>query len=266
MNRNDVSRLKLAEIMHLAVSCLVDKEYHETCHRLESNGFRSLGSGNYGRAFTHEEIEGWVIKLSGRVDGDSFPAYVYWCIANPMPHVPEYHFPVFSESRELFMVMMPQYTDLTCDIDLGWRSNDSIVREFQAVRSGLYGCQDQATQEFQGVFRAARQIGEFFASVASFDMHSGNVMRDPLTGDMIITDPIHQGDTDSMISRITGVKPFEPVHQLEMFPVGDVKPRPKLVPEFRGFAPGRHEVNVNQIPQFLDEVCAAVKARGGCIR
>lgn len=261
MNRNDVSRLKLAEIMHLAVSCMEDREYRITCTRMEGHGFRSLGSGNYGRAFAHDEIPGWVIKLSGRVDGDSFPAYVYWCIANPMPNVPEYHFPVFSESRELFMVMMPQYTDLSTAIDSGWMEGTPDVKEYEAARKGIYGhALPKESADFVGAWEAGRAIGEFFEGLVQFDMHSGNVMRDPLTDNLIITDPIHLGDNDSMIASITGKKQFQYMHQLEMFPTNEVQPRPSSVPQFRkAIVP---EVNFNHIPQFLlEEGRAVVKAR-----
>lgn len=201
MNRNDISKTTRMKVMIDAFECVKDT-YFDTIATLKSCGFKKLGAGHYGSAWTRKDIEGWAIKISGADDGDSFPAYVYWCMANPMPHIPEYQFPVFSSDRQQFMVMMPMYSDCSYDIEQRCGEVYDIYSDMGGVLRGFM-------QPVQGphfeIMHAAQQIRAFFSGKVSFDMHSENVMIDPQTNRLIITDPIHQGDTDSMITQITGV-------------------------------------------------------------
>lgn len=215
MNRNDVSVTTQMKTMSKAIEC-IGEHYRVTCSNLTKAGFSQLGSGHYGSAWAHKECEGWAFKLSGQDDGDSFPAYVYWCMANPMPHIPEYKYPTFSEDRTQFIVMMPKYVGC-CNELLSCGEHFSA---YSAMCDVLSGADSQRPGEFYEIGCAAREIRRFFSGRVSFDMHEDNVMVDPLTNKLIITDPIHQGDTYSMIEQITGVSvrpKFQPMVQMDMF-------------------------------------------------
>lgn len=227
MNRNDVSKTVLIKVMADAAGCMLENSgYSSTCTALQKAGFKMLGGGNYGSGWMHPEIPGWAIKVSGRNEGDSFPAYVYWCMANPMPHLPEYQFPVFNQDHSQFMVLMPRYSSI--EDELAFNKNPELSSEFREMREVLLGWSTPKPGKNYELQFAAKQVGDFFRNKASFDMHSGNVMMDPLTGRMIITDPIHQGDTDSLITQITGgtysQKP-QVEHQLQLALV-DLSSRP----------------------------------------
>lgn len=213
MNRNKISKTTRMKVMADAYEC-VKEYYRDTTAALQAAGFRKLGGGHYGSAWTRKDIEGWAIKVSGADDGDSFPAYVYWCMANPMPHIPEYQFPVFSTDRQQFMVMMPQYQGCAYDIEC---MKGEVWDTYKYMSEALSGFAYPVQGPHYEIMFAAQQIRSFFSGKVSFDMHSENIMIDPQTQRMIITDPIHQGDTDSMITQITGVQVSRyPKHQMQV--------------------------------------------------
>lgn len=214
MDRNKISTTTRMKVMAEAVTCYADT-YRQTCENMKTAKFRRLGGGHYGSAWTRDDIEGWAIKISGADDGDSFPAYVYWCIANPMPHIPEYQHPVFNEDREQFMVMMPQYRPCFDEIQNGVGTLRTTFKRMSDALAGWASPEPGPDYEIQ---QAAWHVRNFFSGKVSFDMHDENVMIDPLTNRLIITDPIHQGDTDSMISQITGkpVPKYQEQHQLAL--------------------------------------------------
>lgn len=226
MDRNKISTTTRMKVMAEAVTCFADT-YPQTCLNMTTAKFKRLGGGHYGSAWTRDDIEGWAIKISGADDGDSFPAYVYWCIANPMPHIPEYQHPVFNEDRQQFMVMMPQYKPCFAEIQ---QMGSTLRTTFQRMSDALAGWSSPEPGADYEIQQAAWNVRNFFSGKVSFDMHDENVMIDPLTNRLIITDPIHQGDTDSMISQITGkpVPKYQEQHQLVLDLTGTASPRASL--------------------------------------
>lgn len=234
-------------------------EYQSVRRGLEESDWVQLGNGNYGAAFKHDSLPGWVLKISGRVPGDSYPAWVYYCMANPADCLPVFENPVFSESRKVFMVMMPKYESLEHIWNEDIRTNDlahcyyrltEILNYHGCLCAGdaYYDVRYGATCTYQPIYPQeveALKAREFFGCAISWDMHSGNIMLDPATNTMIITDPIHEGNVPKLIARIRGI---EPVWKGEMIQRNLELQRDWgcLIP------PGFHEVKfTNQLAQAL---------------
>lgn len=212
MSRNDYTKLQLVELMDKAVSCLSD-DYQDVRVKMKAAGFHLLGSGNYGSAWNHPSVSGWCVKVCGRVDGDSYPAYALWGEANPMPGVPEFKYGTFSQQHDVFMVLLPQYQPYECQYFRGASKLDPMDNEFYSAKAACYG---HATDYFgkdllrdSPVVQAAMKACDFFADYAEWDLHDGNFMIDPELNILVMTDPIHQGDNNTLISMIRGGTPVK---------------------------------------------------------
>jgi hypothetical protein len=236
MSRNNYTKVQLLELMEKAFLCMSD-DYQETKGKLQQAGFHCLGSGNYGSAWSHKDVKGWCIKVCGRVDGDSYPAYVHWAMANPMPGVPEFKFATFSPQHDVFMVMLPQYLEYEC---AEYRCNADPAatrfdRDFFSAKAACYGrvqdCHDRPLNDAP-VTLAGIKAGEFFGDLVQWDLHDGNFMIDDELDILIMTDPIHCGNNNHLIAKVYSrdavVKSWG--HQMKLeFPI--VRPP---VPEFLG--------------------------------
>lgn len=201
MNRNGWSEAQLMSTMAEAVACMTD-DYHETQAALRKAGFNFLGCGAYGAAFTRPDIKGYAIKLSSG-QGDTYPAYVYWAMANPMQCIPEFKYPVFSNDREMFMVMMPRLSE--CKEELAASKDYDIASE---IIHGYDEHRDTKIVPNSPLQHAAKALREFFGHRVSWDFHRGNLMWDSLTQSYVITDPMCGGPRDEFISQITGKSPI----------------------------------------------------------
>lgn len=208
MARNNYTKVQLIELMEKAFICMSD-DYQETKTKMQGAGFCQLGSGNYGSAWNHPSVDGWCIKICGRVDGDSYPAYVYWAMANPMPGVPEFKFATFSQQHDVFMVMLPQYQPFECKAFCGGvpTHHDEDFFSAKACCHGHASTYDGKTPNHSPVAEAARLACDFFSDHVQWDLHDGNFMIDPETDLLIMTDPIHQGHNNFLISRVSGRDP-----------------------------------------------------------
>ena len=197
MNRNGWSDGQLMQAMAAAAGC-IGADYHATMTALKAAGFVFLGSGCFGAAFTRPDMRGYCIKLSGR-EVDSYPAYVYWAMANPMPCVPEFRHPVFSESRTQFMVMMPRYAECANEL--------CSSLDYDTASEIVYGYYEHRVEKIEPKTRlqkAASAMRSFFGDTVGWDFHRGNLMWDSVTGTFVITDPMCSGDVDALVTRITG--------------------------------------------------------------
>lgn len=212
MSRNDYTKLQLVELMDKAVSCLSD-DYQDVKVKMQAAGFHQLGAGNYGSAWSHHSVNGWCVKVCGRVDGDSYPAYALWGEANPMPGVPEFKYCTFSQQHDVFMVLLPQYAKYECGYFRGASKMTPMDNEFFSAKAACYG----HTYDYFGkdllrdspVVQAAMKACDFFADHAQWDLHDGNFMVDPELNILVMTDPIHQGDNKTLISMIKGGTPVK---------------------------------------------------------
>ncbi len=195
MNRNGWSDAQLMASMAEAASCM-GEDYDDTKSMLSSAGFSCLGSGAYGSAWTRPDMKGYCVKLSSG-QGDTYPAYVYWAMANPMPCLPEFKHPVFSTDREQFMVMLPRYASCMSELQ------DSL--DYSKASDIVYGY-DRTNPIIPDspLTYAARLMRDFFGADVGWDFHRGNLMWDSLTQNYVITDPMCSGNVDALVTKITG--------------------------------------------------------------
>lgn len=198
-----------------------EADYSATLKNFVNAGWHKLGAGNYGSAWSHNSLPGYVVKVCGRVDGDSYPAWAYYCTANPSEGLPEYEFPTFSVDTSVFMVLMPEYKDAS---ELDWDNSKFTASQLEQwklvgrVLSAGYVVGDDVWSDEHKDYRPwqpARtpfletllRARSFFENKVDWDCHAGNVMIDPRTGNLVVTDPIHRGDNGAIITKITG-RPF----------------------------------------------------------
>lgn len=252
-------------------------DYSDTVKAFVKAGWHKLGAGNYGSAWSHNELPGYVVKVCGRVDGDSYPAWAYYCAANPGEGLPEYEFPTFASDNGVFMVMMPEYKDAT---DLGYDNSKFSAEVLERWQTAGYilGCGyvpgDQCvwnnnTREYDRWMPAPSEFldnmlkaREFFDKYASWDLHTGNVMIDPRNGKLVVTDPIHQGDNGRMITEITG-RPFRRENNAVQLKLG-LEDTPIAAPAVKLDAMrwSAQQPNIQQLPKRLRDIdFGAIEAR-----
>ena len=151
-------------------------------------GWSGIGSGYYGEAWSHEDYPGLVVKISGRAgfgipEGmpsrepalDGWPVFAEHCFANPHPNLPEIMY--FERlSLGISFGIMPYYVPLDPH-DVG------ILANWRDYLEG-YGDSPRWMWPIIGMRDALGMM---------VDLHSGNVMKNPDTGDYIMTDPFSAG-------------------------------------------------------------------------
>ena len=184
------------------------QEFVDKCHRMVAvrrhklscrppsqlgvPGWTLIGTGHFGEAWVHADHPDLVLKISGPAGWgggyraydedtgathyDAWPIYARYCMQNPGPHLPKiYH--LVQVSRGIAWGIMPRYAD----------GGDDGIRDAAraALRDGTHG------------LAGVRQMRD--AMALSVDVHSGNVMVCPETGDWILTDPFsfQEWDTDT---------------------------------------------------------------------
>jgi len=154
------------------------------------NGWEKLGSGLYGEAWMHRDYPELVIKISGPSgwgydydrgvyqnggEHDAWPVFARHCQAHPHPHLPEIlHFEQVSQG--MAWAVMPKYEQ--------WPDTDD---EFLQIQADLQA----GTSEHAWVWPLNQMCATLGFNV---DLHDGNVMGHPDTGDWIITDPFSAGN------------------------------------------------------------------------
>lgn len=181
------------------------QEFVDKCHRMVAvrrhklscrppsqlgvPGWTLIGTGHFGEAWVHADHPELVLKISGPAGWgngyraydedigatryDAWPIYARYCMQNPGRHLPKiYH--LVQVSRGIAWGVMPRY-------DEGDASTMDAARG--ALRDGSHG------------LAGVRQMRD--AMGLSVDVHEGNVMVCPETGDWILTDPFSFQDRDA---------------------------------------------------------------------
>ena len=151
-------------------------------------GWSDIGSGFYGEAWSHEDYPGLVVKISGRAGFgvqdavpsrepslDGWPVFAEHCLANPHPNLPKIlHFERLSVG--ISFGIMPYYVPLEPYDD---EDDAEILDEW---RDYLEGCKGSPSWMWPIIgMRAALNM--------KVDLHEANVMKDPTTGQHVMTDP-----------------------------------------------------------------------------
>ncbi|WEU80554.1 serine-threonine kinase [Klebsiella phage Amrap] len=149
-------------------------------------GFNLLGNGHFSAAFKHELLPGRVIKVGFKKE-DSGAAYVAFCRMHQgrvgIPNV--YH---VARHAGCYTVVLDELGPC--------RRHDNETHEHYADLANYFvENSDAELGDFPGsekelpFVETCQMINKFFHGIASFDMHSGNIMFTK-DGKPVITDPV----------------------------------------------------------------------------
>lgn len=163
---------------------LESQDYWQTLKiKAKDAGFNLLGNGHFSAAFKHELLPGKVIKVGFKKE-DSGAAYVAFCRMHQgragIPNV--YH---VARHAGCYTVVLDEL------VPCQRRENDEHDHyanlAYYFVESD-YEPEDQRKEDQQFI-QTCKDIRKFFYGIASFDMHSGNIMFTK-DGQPVITDPV----------------------------------------------------------------------------
>ncbi|WLW41071.1 hypothetical protein MJOCIBJJ_00005 [Serratia phage KKP 3708] len=161
------------------------QDYWQTLKiKAKDAGFNLLGNGHFSAAFKHELLPGRVIKVGFKKE-DSGAAYVAFCRMHQgrvgIPNV--YH---VARHAGCYTVVLDELLPCQrCEDD----DHDHYADlAFQFVECTGYDPEDYRKDD-QPFIQTCKDIRKFFYGIASFDMHSGNIMFTK-DGKPVITDPV----------------------------------------------------------------------------
>ncbi|WEU80612.1 serine-threonine kinase [Klebsiella phage Whistle] len=163
---------------------LESQDYWQTLKiKAKDAGFNLLGNGHFSAAFQHDLLPGKVIKVGFKKE-DSGAAYVAFCRMHQgrvgIPNV--YH---VARHAGCYTVVLDELEP--CQR----RENDEHDHYADLAYyfvEGDYEPEDQCEAD-QPFIQTCKEIRKFFHGIASFDMHSGNIMFTK-DGKPVITDPV----------------------------------------------------------------------------
>ena len=188
-------------------------DYWQTlAERMRDVGFIKLGNGHFSAAYEHALLPGKVIKVGFKKE-DSGAAYAAFCRMNQgREGIPT----VYDIQRHAgcYTVVLDYLNPLT---DWCRDESDKVRHHFKAAREIIEGgCFDTA-EEYpisDGFIETCKDIRKFFLGIASFDCHSGNMMKDK-TGRLIITDPVSFSADDKLKPGEFHCDPDELIAEIE---------------------------------------------------
>ena len=148
-------------------------------------GFKLLGNGHFSAAYSHEMLPGRVIKVGFKKE-DSGAAYTAFCRMHQgragIPNI--YHVARHAGCYTVVLDRLHSCNEYT---------NDAHANYLEAAQKFIECTGDAADWHAQLVgtefIETCKMIREFFYGIATFDMHSGNIMFDE--NDVpYITDPV----------------------------------------------------------------------------
>lgn len=157
----------------------------------DNHNMHFLGNGHFSGAFTHPSDDSKVVKIGFKLE-DSGAAYAAFCRQHQglygIPNI--YHLERLDRAYIVVLdKLLPYNSHNTDDLSKEYEEIRCILRNGSARSSDLYGNLPPSHPIFETAFR----IRHFFSGVASFDLHSKNIMiREEVDGDfkLIITDPV----------------------------------------------------------------------------
>lgn len=197
---------------------LEDMDYWQTlAERMRDAGYIKLGNGHFSAAYEHALLPGKVIKVGFKKE-DSGAAYAAFCRMNQgREGIPT----VYDIQRHAgcYTVVLDYLNPLNywCDGE-----SDKVRHHFKAAREIIEEDCFDAAEEYpisDGFIETCKDIRKFFLGIASFDCHSGNMMKDQM-GRLIITDPVSFStddklklhcDPDELIAEIEALRAQEAI-------------------------------------------------------
>lgn len=188
-------------------------DYWQTlAERMRDVGFIKLGNGHFSAAYEHALLPGKVIKVGFKKE-DSGAAYAAFCRMNQgREGIPT----VYDIQRHAgcYTVVLDYLNPLN---DCCQGESDKISHHFQAAREIIENYCFDATEEYpisDGFIETCKDIRKFFLGIASFDCHSGNMMKDQM-GRLIITDPVSFSAYDKLKPGEFHCDPDELIAEIE---------------------------------------------------
>uniref|UniRef100_A0AAU8ECE4 Serine-threonine kinase n=1 Tax=Klebsiella phage vB_Kpn15-P2 TaxID=3230843 RepID=A0AAU8ECE4_9VIRU len=169
-------------------SCgLESQDYWQTLKiKAKDAGFNLLGNGHFSAAFKHELLPGKVIKVGFKKE-DSGAAYVAFCRMHQgrvgIPNV--YH---VARHAGCYTVVLDELEPCQSRENETHEHYADLANYFVENSGAELGDVDGAEKELPFV-ETCQMINKFFHGIASFDMHSGNIMFTK-DGKPVITDPV----------------------------------------------------------------------------
>nr|DAD75736.1 MAG TPA: protein kinase [Caudovirales sp. cthNP28] len=160
------------------------QDYWQTLKiKAKDAGFNLLGNGHFSAAFKHELLPGKVIKVGFKKE-DSGAAYVAFCrMHQGRVGIPN----VYHVARHAGC-----YTVVLDELEPCNRSGNHLHDHYADLAYYFVEC-DYAPEEHHQkdlpFIETCQMIRKFFYGIASFDMHSGNIMFTK-DGKPVITDPV----------------------------------------------------------------------------
>ncbi len=151
--------------------------------KLRDMGFMYCGHGYFSSVFQHAATPGVVYKLSMRTD-DAYAAFALWARANPNPHAPVFH--DIQRGRRAVVFAIKEYLPLNVA-----QSRGQLPRDFTSYRlMGRVSANKPNTMYRRNLVKYLREVRKFFEGVATIDIHGENLMFDPDSKRIIVTDPV----------------------------------------------------------------------------
>lgn len=192
---------------------LEDMDYWQTlAERMRDVGFIKLGNGHFSAAYEHALLPGKVIKVGFKKE-DSGAAYAAFCRMNQgREGIPT----VYDIQRHAgcYTVVLDYLNPLN---DWCYGESDKVRHHFKAAREIIEGDCFDAAEEYpisDGFIETCKDIRKFFLGIASFDCHSGNMMKDQM-GRLIITDPVSFSADDKLKPGEFHCDPDELIAEIE---------------------------------------------------
>lgn len=159
-------------------------------------GFEFLGAGHFSAAFKHEMLPGKVIKIGFKKE-DSGAAYAAYCRANAgAVGLPVIH--ALARHKSCYSVVLDELISLERSMPDSVVGSYSIVHEVISYKTGYAEVTQGVLTDYQhALAETARDIRKFFDGVASFDLHTGNVMMTQ-SGALVITDPVSYSNDEAL--------------------------------------------------------------------
>ena len=157
--------------------------WHSLGYLMRDAEFKMFGNGHFSAAYSHEMLPGRVIKVGFKKE-DSGAAYTAFCRMHQgragIPNV--YH---VARHAGCYTVVLDRLK--SCDEDNDVHAAYSDLASY-FVESDCHDASDFAPGDYEFI-ETCQLIRKFFKGIASFDMHSGNIMFSE-DGTPYITDPV----------------------------------------------------------------------------
>lgn len=143
-------------------------------------GFKMLGNGHFSAAYSHPLLPGKVIKVGFKKE-DSGAAYVAFCrMHQGRVGIPTIHH--VKRHAGCYTVVLDELYE--CD-DYGNSTHETYLE----MARDIIEYDSREHDSCDAFVETCKLIREFFQGIASFDMHSGNIMFDKYDNP-VITDPV----------------------------------------------------------------------------